>query len=342
MKNKIFIRADANKNIGMGHIMRCITVAHALKDVDCIFLVSDYESYKIINDNDLEGICLNSNYNNLLISEVKKILKIGRENYVNSILVDSYYVTKEYLEELKKYFYVGCFNCSNNYLPADYIINYNINCDRKIYQNLYKASKTKLLLGSSYVPLREEFLAKHKEVTNKAVQQILVMTGGSDPYNFMGQFAEKICTLQECKRIRFVFISGPYNANRENLIEKVNKIKNMEIQNNVKNISTIMQNSDLVISAGGTTLYELCAIGVPAIVFAFAENQIEEARFMGEKMIVKYVGQYGEEKFWNNVRNAILDLIKSSPTRRKMGEEMKKAVDGKGAYRIVECIKDYF
>lgn len=342
MKNKIFIRADANKNIGMGHVMRCITVAHALKNIDCIFLVSDYESYKIINDNDFEVICLNSNYNNLLISEAEEIIELGEKNYINNILVDSYYVTKEYLAGLQKYFHVGCFNCSNSYLPADYIINYNINYNRKMYQNLYKTSKTQLLLGSRYVPLRDEFLAKHKEVTNKTVQQILVMTGGSDPYNFMGQFAEKICTLQECKKIRFVFISGPYNENKENLVEKVNKIKNMEVRNNVKNISTIMQNSDLVISAGGTTLYELCAIGVPTILFAFAENQIEEARFMGEKMIVKYVGQYGKEKFWHNVRNAIFDLIKSSLTREKLGEKMKKAVDGKGAYRIAECIKDYF
>ena len=124
--NKLFIRTDANQNIGMGHIMRCITIAKALKSMQCIFLVSDLKASCIVEANGFELLCLNTDYKSMDIKESDTINSLGYQYGINNILVDSYFVNNDYLLELKKQFIVGCFNCKKEWLSADYIINYNI------------------------------------------------------------------------------------------------------------------------------------------------------------------------------------------------------------------------
>ena len=45
---KILFRTDANEYIGMGHVMRCITIAKAMRDMECLFVVSDIRTYELI------------------------------------------------------------------------------------------------------------------------------------------------------------------------------------------------------------------------------------------------------------------------------------------------------
>ena len=75
--NKLFIRTDANQNIGMGHIMRCITIAKALKSMQCIFLVSDLKASCIVEANGFELLCLNTDYKSMDIKESDTINSLG-------------------------------------------------------------------------------------------------------------------------------------------------------------------------------------------------------------------------------------------------------------------------
>ncbi|MCR5796546.1 MAG: hypothetical protein K6G63_01315 [Eubacterium sp.] len=44
-----------------------------------------------------------------------------------------------------------------------------------------------------------------------------------------------------------------------------------------------MQKCDIAISAAGSTLYELCACGVPTITYTTADNQIKAEKFLAKK-----------------------------------------------------------
>lgn len=336
--NKLFIRTDANKNIGMGHIMRCITIAKALRGMQCFFLVSDLEASSIVKANGFDFLCLNTDYRRMDIKETDTINSLGYQYGINNILVDSYFVNNNYLLELQKRFVVGCFNCKEEWLSADYIINYNINCDKPLYKDIYKMYGTKLLLGREYVPIREEFIGK-EYIVRDSVRRILIMTGGTDCYNFMGHFIEKICSKKLYKDIEFTFISGAYNTNLDYLQRVAKNIDNVQVICNVKNVSKYMRECDLVFSAGGTTTYELCAIGVPTILFSIAENQMSESEYMGEKQIVKYIGNYVDKNFWEILEEEFIRILKDKEIRNKMSANMKKIIDGKGSIRIAKCIK---
>ena len=70
-----------------------------------------------------------------------------------------------------------------NFYNADIILNQNINAPNIDYQC---SPRTKLLLGSKYVVLRNDFIDFIRKDKNHRVKptKILISLGGSDPFNF--------------------------------------------------------------------------------------------------------------------------------------------------------------
>lgn len=336
---KIFIRTDANEHIGMGHLMRCITIAKQIVNHKCIFLVSDLEAHGIVKSNGFESIYLNTNYKDFSCMEALKIVNIGKKQHIRAILVDSYYVNEEYLVELKKWFLIACFNARKIFLPADVIINYNVNCNIKLYQKLYHGSNAKLLLGSEYVPLRDEFKSLKPYKVKDNMTKITIMTGGTDSHNFMGKFAKLICDNPLYYNLQFVFISGKYNTFSEQLVEYAQKKKNVSVIENANNIAELMYESDLVVSAGGTTIYELCAVGVPAIIFSMAYNQKGETEYLGKRGAIKYIGECTGKGFEEMLKEAVYELINEREERVAISRKMQTIADGYGAARIANILE---
>ena len=99
----IFFRVDGNENIGTGHLMRCISIASELekKGEPYKFIVSDDDSAEFLSRFDISCICLHSDWKDL-DSEVEQIKDVLAEYGNTVLLIDSYYVTKEYFKEIKK------------------------------------------------------------------------------------------------------------------------------------------------------------------------------------------------------------------------------------------------
>lgn len=338
---KIFIRADANKDIGMGHVMRCLTLAKYLRKrgTDILFLSADTCAAELIEGVGFHFFCLETVYCNMNVAEAVQIKAMMEEQEVFCIIVDSYFVTEEYLGILKSAAKTVCFNSTQKLLTADIIINYNINCEIELYQKMYPDSSVKLLLGSRYVPLREEFYNISYMVRNE-VKKVLLMTGGSDPNNFMGGFLKKARAAQTYTGIEFTCVCGNYNMHYSKLLHYESEMKNVKIIKGAEKISQLMQESDIVFSAGGTTMYELCAVGVPTILFSFADNQVSESSYMERQGIMAYAGDYAAKGFWERIFEKFDKLVKDGKMRQEMSKKMKNSVDGRGAGRISDMILD--
>lgn len=98
---KIAIRADGSKNIGMGHIVRCIALYKKFnqKNLEIIFITNQnedvesllkYEKIKFI------GITYETLY-----EELKIVNNIIKENGIDILITDSYYIDEYYLREIK-------------------------------------------------------------------------------------------------------------------------------------------------------------------------------------------------------------------------------------------------
>ena len=123
------------------------------------------------------------------------------------------------------------------------------------------------------------------------------------------------------------------------MLEEIAKqYSNVHIHKNVNCMSELMEQCDVAVSAAGSTLYELCAVGVPIICFSFVDNQELMVETFVKKGIVAYGGHYSKEKenLMDEVADNIYRLQRDLELRRRVTAQERKLVDGRGAIRIAE------
>ena len=351
----VVIRADANSKIGMGHVMRCLSVADALvkRGEEVLFVTADDTPVPLLTKKGIPYRVLHTDYADMEAElpelwEVLRELPQGAESPEaalaqknTSILVDSYYVTEKYLAALKKR--ITTIYMDDIYAfsyPVDMLINYNIYGEEMGYEKDAAFADTKLLLGTEYVPLREEFSAAEQQRT-AADGGILITTGGSDSFNLAGQLLMEAMKYDALKEKEYHVVSGSLNPHIGELQALAQKHENIHIHCNVTNMAELMAESEVALSAGGSTLYELCAMGVPVIAFSFAENQERLVQTFVKRGIAQYGGNYRTDgnKMIQNTIAGLETLLEDENLQTEYREKARTLVDGKGADRIAEAIQ---
>ncbi len=332
----IFIRADANEKIGTGHVMRCMAIADAMKQCgqQVCFLIADKEGSRLLKDRNQEYLVLNTDYT-ALEEELPVLRRIFREKRPDFLLVDSYYATPEYFREIRKDVPTGLLDDGvlTGY-PVDVLINYNIFASDVLYRAAGETG-TKYLLGPGYVPLRKEFTEVDYTVREKA-ERVLITTGGSDQYNLGTKLLKSALAGPDTADLRYTVISGAFNTHLNELQELANRHENVRVCSNVGNMSELMRESDLAVSAGGSTMYELSAAGVPVICFSFVDNQERIVRGFAERELVGFAGNYlaQGEAMTEEIVYHLDRLAADWQLRKSYSQKLRKLVDGQGALRI--------
>ena len=369
----VVIRADANSKIGMGHVMRCLSVADALlkRGEEVLFVTADDTPVPLLTKKGVPYRVLHTDYADMeaelpgllcILQELTQRAELPEEVLSRmssqrkdiAILVDSYYVTEKYLAALKKR--ITTIYMDDIYAfsyPVDMLINYNIYGEEMGYEKDAAFADTKLLLGANYVPLREEFSAGAGYVQSRKALSlgaanvmpaeeggILITTGGSDSFNLAGQLLMEAMKYDALKEKEYHVVSGSLNPHIGELQALAQKHENIHIHCNVTNMAELMAESEVALSAGGSTLYELCAVGVPVIAFSFAENQERLVQTFVKRGIAQYGGNYRTDGN-KMIQNTIAGLEKLCGDEALKTEYRRKAlqlVDGRGAERIAEAL----
>lgn len=369
----VVIRADANSKIGMGHVMRCLSVADALlkRGEEVLFVTADDTPVPLLTKKGVPYRVLHTDYADMeaelpgllcILQELTQRAELPEEVLSRmssqrkdiAILVDSYYVTEKYLAALKKR--ITTIYMDDIYAfsyPVDMLINYNIYGEEMGYEKDAAFADTKLLLGANYVPLREEFSAgagyvqSRKELSLGAANVtpaeeggILITTGGSDSFNLAGQLLMEAMKYDALKEKEYHVVSGSLNPHIGELQALAQKHENIHIHCNVTNMAELMAESEVALSAGGSTLYELCAVGVPVIAFSFAENQERLVQTFVKRGIAQYGGNYRTDgnKMIQNTIAGLETLLEDKNLRTEYRKKARTLVDGKGADRIAEAL----
>ncbi len=97
-----------------------------------------------------------------------------------------------------------------------------------------------------------------------------------------------------------------------------------------------MREADLAISAGGTTLYELCACGTPSISYSVADNQFGNVRAFDREGLISCAGDIRSGTVPEMLGKLIAAFDRNERSARS--ERMRHVVDGRGADRIAEAL----
>ena len=336
----IGFRVDANETIATGHMMRCIAIATQCRrqGMDCLFILAEDKETEKLSDYGFSYSILNSKWDDME-TEKDKMVHLLKEKQIDWLVVDSYQVTASYLQFL------------NNLVPVMYIddmmkevysvtalLHYSQWSEDNFYQKRYAAKEIKLLAGMQFVPLREEFLPKEQK--EKREDSILITTGGTDTYNVSCKVLQSLRKEEKFRNYDFHVIVGSLNQNKKMIMQMQQVDKRIILHENVKNMGSLMRKCRYAVSAGGTTLYELCACGIPTVCFSFADNQQSFTYEMGNHKIMYYAGDArNDDNIGIDIVHKLCSLLEQPEETKNFVYRMQKLVDGKGTQRIAEFLK---
>ena len=314
--------------------MRCLAIANELKKSGQtpLFIVADDNSEHLLQLSGYPIVNLHTQWNNL-DSEISQITTVLRQHKITKIIVDTYFVTETYLsalEDLCPVIYIDDLNLFQ--YPVSVVVNYNIYAFDIPYEEIYRGTKTKLLLGPQYAPLRKEF-QNIEPCIRDTVQRILITVGGSDRYNIAGKILREITVDERFSGIEFHVVAGRLNPHIADLRELAEVNPLIHIHQNVTEMAKLMQSCDLAVTAGGSTMYELCACGVPSVCFSWADNQLMSVKVFSEKGLIPSAGDMREDEvkcIWRIV-DCLNKYLQDSSLRRGKSSGMRSVTDGRGA-----------
>lgn len=333
----LYMRVDMNNRIGTGQMMRCLSIADAARTLgeQTTFILADNQAKSLIRRRGHRTIVLRTPWDDKQ-TELPVLLKVIREHGIRRILVDSYQVTPVFLGGLRKYteiYYIDDLNAFR--YPVDGLICYANYWEKLRHQENYE--NVKLCLGTQYTPLRDMFSSCGSKEIKAGVESLLLLSGGSDPYDVLEGILREI-HRERYRRINV--ICGIYYSKYNQLCKKYKKHENVRIYRGIPDIASYMQEADLAISAGGTTLYELCAMGTPAISYSFTDNQIASLEKFNEDGLISYAGDMRKDDVIEHIAGYLEYYGQNQAVRKERSLRMQDFVDGKGALRVAQTLMD--
>lgn len=335
---KIAFRLDGGHHFGMGHVVRCIAIAHELKkriDVKILFVVND--SPECISIIEKDGFSTKKYVHN----EIEEVYKILYQFKPDVIFNDLPYSSEEYMEKIKE------LSLSINYDdggPGSKLSDNLIHVTYKTRNEL--VGKMNYLYGPEYLILRNEFLLYREKTFNKTINlspiSILIMMGGSDPANLT---VKALIDLQNINTKLDINIVTGIGYHYQTDIEKCIKDSKHNVfqYNNVKihELLKIMTQADIGVVHYGITAYEMACVGLPFVAIAhnseeFNENRLTEYGFCVDAGLCDNLKK-------GDIAISLNKILTDISLRKELSIKGMDSVDAKGLSRvsnlIIEAIK---
>ncbi len=360
---KIAFRVDASLQMGTGHVMRCLTLAKALKmrGSEVLFISRPHQGH-LIERIEQQG------FQCVILSEAKKeffptdrglphatwlgveqeqdaeeCLPILQAFQPDWLIVDHYAL--DYCWERL------CRRSVKNILVVDDLADRQHDCDILLDQDFYEDMGTryigkvptfcKLLLGPRYILLREEFRNARKTINRdrRYVKRLLVTFGGVDVNNLTGTVLNVLSDMDKSILPQVDIVIGTQHPVREKIVSDCSKL-GFSCYVQTDEIAELMSKADLAIGSSGFTSYEFIAMQLPSILIPISAIQLEVAKAL-ERKGVAYVLTGKIENIGKEIAIALSKLMGDSAERFTMSRSCLGFMDCDGINRVVNGIIKY-
>lgn len=356
----IVFRTDASLQIGTGHVMRCLTLADALRErgaqstficrpnvghlLDLIqqrghitkALAPADDAFTVPADP-----CHSKWLGTDLDSDAEQTQQALGNQVVDWLVVDHYALDRRWEQVLRSH--------TRRIMIIDDLADRPHDCDLLLDQNLGRHLKdydgllnpeTQALIGPTYALLRPEF-AQWREISlqrrkNPELKQLLITMGGVDQANVTSQV---LAALNSCELPADLTISVVMGTTAPWLkvvqSEALAMPRPTRVLAGVNNMAQLMAESDLCIGAAGSTSWERCCLGLPSYILILASNQLSGAsalQVQGAALKVESTQQLAVQLL------SLFKLGTQDNTLSKMSLNAAKLVFGNGASRIVDLM----
>ena len=357
---KVLFRTDASLDIGTGHVMRCLTLAEALRDhgAHCRFtcrshpgnLIKEikqrgFDVFELPYESNWTGTEATQSVHAAWLGTGWKMdaeqTKVGAgESAIDWLIVDHYALDARWERALaphcRKLMVID--DLADRPHACDLLLDQTFGRNTADYSPLVP-DDCHLLCGSQYALLRAEFNALRpyslqRRAQPAALRELLITMGGVDKGNATGQVLQALHTCALPTDCRITVVMGATALWLDEIRTQAQDMPwRTQVLIGVSDMAKLMADSDLAIGAAGATSWERCCLGLPTIMFMLAENQRKISQELEKSGGVKLIklGQNAETQ----LRKELLKLVDDPAQRMQMSDCAASVVSGSGVNTVI-------
>ncbi len=309
-RRKIVFRVIGHNSVGMGHIYRCLALAHEISDHE-VYFVCDTSSYiaatKLAGYDYWLGV-----YEPEAIEQA--IIDLKPDLVVNDILnTEADYVSR--LRD-KGIYVVNYEDLGSGAAEADLTIN-------DLYDEALLEGE-RIAWGHQWFFLRDEFQDARPNKFQERVSRLLITFGGTDPSDFTRRVLLLVAPYCAEQGITVDVVTGDGYSHREALLTLIAGLTASVTYTHVTGtISRIMENTQLAISSNGRTVYELAHMNIPAIVLSHHVREMSHRFSCEENGFLSFDIHNGSEQE-SSILQEFQRLVEDATYRHTLFNNMRR------------------
>ncbi|MFB3917619.1 MAG: PseG/SpsG family protein [Terriglobales bacterium] len=335
----ILIRCDGSAELGLGHVVRCLSLAQEFRQRGARvgFAMRGSEvGIRMVQEAGFDVLRPPKSHQFDYLSWLAECLGHVQAHALVADVRDDLPLTT--LEELRAE--------STRIAVIDDLSERRLAADLAVYPPVPQVSRLKwngfrgqLFVGWEWAVVRSQF-ATARRPQRSGNRGILIMMGGSDPAGLTMSAVRALDRL--AAPIRAIVVVGRAFVHSEALSNVLRRTRHeFFVQQNVSDVAAIMAEAQVAVCAFGVTAYELAAMGVPAVYVCPTEDHAESASAFeaaGLGVSIGVVGQDVEEK----LADAVGLQLSDKRLQERTSARGRQLVDGQGARRVAEEVLRMF
>jgi len=336
----VVLRADASASVGTGHVMRCLALAQAVAAAGGRAVLAVAECPEPLVER-ARGAGVHVERLDAEVGsadDVAATLEVAASVGAPWVLLDGYRFGLDVQRALRgggrRVALVDDFGHLDGY-DVDLLLNQNSHAEASAYPGVPTC-----LVGPRYALLRPEFVraveGRPAARVDGPARRVLVTMGGSDPGNATTRVLKALARVpSEGLEIRAVV--GAANPHGAQVAAAAAALDRCEVIAPVEDMVPLLDWADLAVCAGGSTLWEMAALGVPVACVVVADNQAPIAVDLERRGMVAHLG-WDRDLEPEACARTLAALLSDGERRAAMAAVGRGLVDGRGAARVAAAL----
>lgn len=357
---KFLFRVDASIAIGSGHVMRCLTLADALRrrGAQCHFICRAHDGHLVeaIRARGFEATALPAAgahtgsqdpahaawLGGTWQDDARQTLALAQAVQPDWLVVDHYALDARWENAVRpggvRLLVID--DLADRAHAGAVLLDQNLGRTAADYDGLVPAACA-VLAGPAYALLRPEF-AQRREASlayrqTAQLRHVFINMGGVDTPNATGAVLRALREGDLPSACRLSVVMGAQAVWTEEIRQLAADLPwPTEVLVNVADMADRMAASNLAIGAAGGTAWERCCLGLPTLVVVLAANQVASAHALEQAGAALALG--GVDEIHTRLPAALRALAPPAALAR-MGQAAAALVDGAGVERVLAALE---
>jgi len=338
----IAIRCDATVTLGLGHLKRCLSLAHALRaagaEVRFFWMPSEIDVSALVAAEGFSGTAMESGAESGEQADAAAFIAAARDGRPEAVIVDHYSLGATWHQVVRDELggrVIAIADRADRALAPDLLVDHNFARDhQRKYAGLLPAG-TPILGGPNYAMLGPAYAQAPRCQVSDTVASVGIFMGGTDAGN-LSAMAHTACREGLGFAGGIEIATTRANPNLGALRQQVSGDSGASISLDQPDLAAFFARHGLQLGAGGGATWERCCIGAPTLALVVADNQRDVVWPLEELGVIKVVRRTPPTR--ERVEDGLKQLLTDAALRRSLSSAAQRLVDGLGASRIAARI----